>query len=90
MKVLLLLAMATAFSGCIDRDQIEASIWLNNGLPQDLCDQEPELHDYGFYRKLNDGSLEFVSFCDPKSKEWLSMHSDDFNRLMDEAGMPKE
>lgn len=43
------------------------------------------------YRKLNGGKFEFLSFCDKKSNEFLSMHKDDFERLMNEAtGSQKE
>ena len=83
-----LLLCMIVLSGCLTRAKIDAAIWLNNGLPADLCEKEPELKDYGFYRKLDSGQLEFVAFCDPRAREWLSMHKDDFNKLMDEAGIP--
>jgi hypothetical protein len=76
--------------GCITRGQINASVWLNNTpIPKDLCDREPSLKDYGFFRRLDSGQIEFVSFCSPQAVQWLAMFKDDFNRLMDEAGLPK-
>lgn len=71
--------------------KVNAAIWLNNSpIPAEVCAREPTLKDYGFYRRLDTGQLEFISFCDPKSAEWLSMFTEDFNRLMDEAGLPKK
>ena len=82
------LILCLGFSGCITRGKIEAAIWLNNGMPEGACDREPTLKQHGFYRRLNSGKLEFKSFCDPKASQWLSMHEDDFNKLLDEA-LPK-
>lgn len=50
----------------------------------ELCAQLPELNRYGFYRRLNDGKLEFISFCKPEAKKYVSMHADKFNKLLDE------
>lgn len=70
------------------RAEINATIWLNNSpLPKELCFQgevKTVLWDYGFYRKLDSGKLEFISFCDPSASQWLSVYKDDFNRMMDE------
>jgi hypothetical protein len=58
-------------------------LWLNNSpIPSEICKREPELKDYGFYRKLNDGNFEFVGFCEPKASEFFSMYKTDFERLM--------
>ena len=72
-----------ALSGCISRGQVRATVWLNNGLPDGICDREPVLWDYGFYRKLKDGKFEFMSFCDPRAKDWVSIYKDDFERILD-------
>ena len=81
--------IAALMSGCVTRGEIEAAIWLNNGVPKEVCDREPILRDHGFYRRLNDGKLEFVSFCDPQAVDWLSMHKTDYVRLLD-ATLPKK
>lgn len=66
---------------------------MHNGLPDELCVKADEYQaqgigwDYGFYRKLNDGNYEFISFCDPKSKEWFAMHKDDLAKVLD--SLPK-
>lgn len=59
-------------------------VWLNNGIPSDICDREPSLRDRGLYRRLNDGRFEFISFCDERIKDWISVHSTDFNRVLDD------
>jgi hypothetical protein len=48
----------------------------------DLCANTPELHNFGFYRKLNDGQLEFISFCNPLAQSMLSMTRDDYEKLL--------
>jgi hypothetical protein len=69
---------------------LNAAIWLNNGpLPESVC-ADPHNKLYGFYRRLNDGNFEFVSFCNPKANEWVSMHKDDFARLIDRATRPNK
>ena len=69
------------------RSEINATVWLNNSpLPADLCgpkEAKAPLWDYGFYRRLNSGGLEFISFCDASSNLWIGIHKDDFNRLLD-------
>jgi len=50
-------------------------------MPSDLCQAGGK--DYGFYRRLAGGKLEFVSFCSPKAKDWVSIHKDDLKRLLD-------
>lgn len=61
-----------------------------------MCDANPELAKYGFYRKLNNGQLEFMSICKKCtdgmkdcSTHWLSVFETDFNNLLDEA-LPKQ
>jgi hypothetical protein len=54
-----------------------------------VCEREPVLKDHGFYRRLDGGKFEFISFCDPESKHWLSMYDRDFENLLDKT-LPKE
>lgn len=79
--IFLFIASVSLF-GCLSKQEIEATIWLNNGLPVGICEKNPELYDFGFYRKLDDGDLEFISFCDPRSKEWFGIYKDDLNRIL--------
>jgi hypothetical protein len=73
----------TVFPACITRQEVRAYTWLNNGLPADLCEREPRLQDHGFYRRLNDGRLEFISFCQPNAKDWIGIHRQDFEDVLD-------
>lgn len=67
------------------RSEIEAKVWNNNfPLPQEICDKVPELQDYGFYRRLNDGKLELQSVCNPLMPKMVSMKYDDFKALLDQ------
>ncbi len=84
-KILIGIFLAISLTGCLSRKEIQASIWLNNApIPVELCEEKPELKQYGFYRRLNDGKLEFISFCDPSAHKWLAMYETDFNRILDE------
>jgi hypothetical protein len=58
---------------------------MNNFPPTELCARIPELNDYGFYRKLNDGKLEFISICSPEITHWLSVLDKDFNAILDQT-----
>jgi len=79
------------FQGCVSRQELNAAIWLNNApLPDELCDASPLNRLYGFYRRLNDGKIEFVSFCNPDAADWISMHKDDFKRLLDRGTRPNK
>jgi hypothetical protein len=89
LRILLALSFVTLCQGCISRSEIRAAIWLHNGLPADVCEREPVLKDHGFYRRLDGGKFEFISFCDPESKHWLSMYDRDFENLLDKT-LPKE
>lgn len=72
------------------RARINATIWLSNiPLPKEVCDRSPELRDRGFYRRLDNGKFEFVSFCSPVAKEWVSIPKKDFLKLLDEY-VPKD
>lgn len=59
-------------------------MWLNNGpLPAAICEREPELRRYGFYRRLDAGSFEFVSFCRTDAGAWVSVYGPDFYKILD-------
>lgn len=79
--VLLSLAM---LQGCLTRKQIEAASWLNNfKAVQELCVKYPELRDYGFYRKLNDGNLQFLSMCEENAQRMVSFLDTDLKKILD-------
>ena len=83
----LAVGLLTSFQACQtpSRGEIEAKVWNNNfPLPQEICDKSPELQDYGFYRRLNDGRLEIQSVCNPLLPNMVSMKYDDFKALLDQ------
>lgn len=86
------LILSLGLTGCkATRAKIDAAIWLNNApIPPEVCASEPALYQYGFYRRLNNGKFEFISFCSPEANKWLAMYDQDFNKLMDEAGLPSK
>lgn len=45
--------------------------------------KNPELWDYGFYRKLNDGTFEFMPYCNPIARDYISMTKEDFKKILD-------
>lgn len=56
-------------------------MWLNNSpIPAAICQQGAK--DYGFYRRIEGGKLEFVSFCSTKAKDWVAIHKEDLERLL--------
>jgi len=84
-RAFVILAAAVIASGCITRAEIKASLWLNNGIPEEVCSREPSLRDHGFYRRLNDGKLEFISFCSPDASRWISIYDADLEKILDET-----
>lgn len=91
LRAFLALSTAILCLGCVNRTQIRANLWLNNGLPADLCASEPRLKDYGFYRRLKDGGFEFIPFCDAAlTPHMLAIVDTDLDALLDQAGVPQE
>ena len=81
--------LCLVLNSCITRGEVEAYTWLNNTEAlAELCQKTPELKDYGFYRKLNDGKLEFISFCNPLAKRMISIIDSDLQKILDE-NLPK-
>ena len=75
--------LLSSLSACVTKAQVDAVIYLNNtNAMVDVCIKEPELHNFGFYRKLNSGQFEFISFCDAASNTMLSMTKDDYEKIM--------
>jgi hypothetical protein len=86
MKYLFLLLLLVS---CVTREQVNAVVWKNNfPLPKELCDQIPELNQRGFYRKLNDRTMEGISICKKEARNMVTATEVDFNELMDRA-LPK-
>lgn len=70
-------------SGCITRQEIKANLWLNSGLPSALCEQVPELKQYGMYRKLNSGKYELQAYCNPQAQKYFSILDTELDKVLD-------
>jgi hypothetical protein len=73
----------------VTRADIEAEAWLNSGLPSDICSLNPELREFGLYRKLDDGRYEVIPYCAPQSRDYTAFRSDKLKEFLD-ALLPKE
>lgn len=80
---ILFLISAALISGCISKQEIRASVWLNNGMDPEICKTVPAVRNYGFYRRLDSGKLEFKPYCDADSVHWLSIFDQDLDRILD-------
>jgi hypothetical protein len=81
--------MITLTSCKITREEIDAVLWTHTKqIPKELCDANPQLWKHGLRRKLNNGQNEFVPYCAPEIELYLSVYSDDLNRILDE-NLPK-
>jgi hypothetical protein len=97
-KILLVLAFIT-LTGCPKRAEVRAEMWLQSGLPADLCAKNPEIRQYGMYRRLNDDvcekagkkipCYELQRYCNAEAKKYLAIEEQRFNDLLD-AYLPKE
>ena len=95
----LLLLTLPLQTSCVNRAQIKAEIWLQSGLPADLCERVPELKKYGQYRELDTGKYEFLGYCtevqDNTGKRYTvvqgyySINGQKFDSIMDEL-LPKQ
>jgi len=56
-------------SSCVTRGQVRAEVWMQSGIPIELCHAQPDLRLYGIYRKLDSGQYEFISYCDETADE---------------------
>lgn len=95
LPVLMVSSIATLSLGCISRGEIRASIWLNNASDPALCgpsralSPHPALWDRGFYRRLDAGGFDFISFCDPRAAQWIGIHRADLEAILNET-LPRE
>lgn len=95
MRFLLLVCLVLSLPGCVSRGEIKAAIWLNNGSDPAQCglsratSPNPVLWDHGFYRRLDAGGFEFISFCDPRSSEWFAIYRSDLEEILNET-LPRE
>lgn len=82
---LVLSCVILCLTSCVTRQEIRAYFWLHNGIPDEICRREPSLFNYGFYRKLNSGQFEFMSFCKPESRQFLGLHERDLEEILNKT-----
>jgi len=77
-------------SGCLTRDQVQAEVWLQTGLSPTECASNPSLDTFGIYRKLNDGTYEFISYCSvnpetgkPYVQDYIDFNAQKFQDILD-------
>lgn len=93
MRALLLLTLLPLTS-CLSRKEVQAELWEQSGIPVELCDKMPELNQYGIYRKLDSGKVEFLSYCKtvqdengkmiPAVQNYLSVSTKKFNEFLNQ------
>lgn len=67
MKFLILFLLCA----CVTQQEVRGQLYLNDGLPKELCDAHPELKEYGVYRVVEDHE-EMLPYCSNRIKEFLS------------------
>jgi len=70
--------------GCVTRKEVNAAAWLNNTHAMgEVCTRVPELKDYGFYRRLDDGKIQFLSFCNENARRMTAFKDEDLKNILD-------
>ena len=83
LKLLTYALLGLAISGCITRQEIDAHIWLQSGIPATVCQASPKIAKSGIYRKLNNGKYEFISYCSPLIRHYLSIKDSEYEELLE-------
>lgn len=81
--MILALLSVTILQGCLSRKEVNAELWMESGLPADLCTRFPELMEFGHFRKLNSGKYEVVPYCDPNARDYSAIRNKKLNEWMD-------
>lgn len=79
-----MLWLLISLPACINRAEVKAEIWLNSGLPEDICTLHPELKEFGMYRKLDNGKYELLPYCSKFSQEYYGINAKKFDEILDE------
>jgi len=65
------------------KSEVDALIWNTNfPIPQELCLNG--VRQYGFYRRLDDGRLEFWSGCNVEMPPMVCMKAEEYKALLDQ------
>jgi hypothetical protein len=91
-------------SGCVSRSEVEMDIFIAERVPESVCNQAPQLWDYGIYRVVlcknrpdsqhcqngEESFEEFIPYCDKALDEYLAMHREDANRWLEKLTRPRK
>lgn len=80
----LALLSSISLQGCLNRAEVKAEIWLNSGLPKDVCDAHPELMEFGMYRMLDSGKFEVLPYCSANAQTYYGINAQKFDAILDE------
>ena len=71
-------------SSCsVTREQVEAIGWHTNmPYPEHICELHPDIQWGGFYRVLDNGKMDFQSFCDKEASEYMAFKREDLEALL--------
>lgn len=89
-------------SGCVTRAEVEMDIFIAERVPESVCNQAPQINNYGIYRVIlcknrpdsqfcqngEESFEEFIPYCDPAMNEYLSMHREDANKWLEKLTRP--
>lgn len=93
-----MILISSCVTNKIERRQVETAVWLETGLPKELCELASSeckanpmnctKDDFigwrrGKYRKLNTGGDEFLAYCNINNGEWTSIRTDYFKAVLD-------
>lgn len=103
----LIIFTAIAFLGlcipaCVTRQEVQADLYLNSGIPAAVCAQYPAIQRYGMYRLVacsskptsaycQHGEKQFRQtrpYCSPSATSYLSILNSDAEALLNKATTP--
>lgn len=83
------IAIIASLCGCrtITKEEIDITLWMNNGPVEAAACTTGDTAQRGFYRKLDNGKYDFVSWCKPEANQFMAIQKDDLARLLQKAGI---
>lgn len=98
-----LLLLLLSLSSCVTRQEVQADIWIVERVPESICNQVPELWNYGINRVVlcknrptsqfcqhgEPSFEEFIPYCDKAVSEYLAMHHLDTEKWLNQLTRPK-
>lgn len=104
MRIFFLELFLISFSaGCVTRQDVMVDVYQNDGIPKVLCDQNPDLWQYGIFRVVmckdkpqspqcqhgEDKFEEMRPYCAESIKDYLSMSREDVEKWLKKLTTPK-